>query len=99
MTSGNTPNLVLKRMLRYFLIPTTQENIISRQNSIFLLKIQKKNPLQQVPGGETPNLVLKRMLELFLKVPQVKKILELQNQKRDYEIFTKRKFRKPKIKP
>ena len=42
--------------------------------------------------GETENLVLKRMLELFLKVPPLKK-LEFQNQKKDYEIYTKRKFR------
>ena len=42
--------------------------------------------------GETENLVLKRMLELFLKVPPLKK-LEFQNQKKDYEICTKRKFR------
>ena len=41
--------------------------------------------------GETANLVLKRMLELFLKVPPLKK-LEFQNQKKDYEIYTKRKF-------
>ena len=32
------------------------------------------------------------MLELFLKVPPLKK-LEFQNQKKDYEICTKRKFR------
>ena len=44
-------------------------------------------------GGETPNLVLKRMLELFLKVPPLKKILEFQNQKKDYETCTKTKFR------
>ena len=35
-------------------------------------------------------IVLKRMLELFLKVPPLKK-LEFQNQKKDYEICTKRK--------
>ena len=45
-----------------------------------------------MPDGETANLVLKRMLELFLKVPPLKK-LEFQNQKKDYEICTKRKFR------
>ena len=44
-------------------------------------------------GGKTPNLVLKRMLELFLKVPLPKKILKFQNRKKDYEIYTKRKFR------
>ena len=33
------------------------------------------------------------MLELFLKVPPLKKILEFQNQKNDYEICTNRKFR------
>ena len=43
-------------------------------------------------GGETPNLVLKRMLELFPKVPPLKKVLEFQNQKQDYETCTKRKF-------
>ena len=43
--------------------------------------------------GETPNVVLKEMLELSLKVPQLKKILEFQNQKKAYEICTKRKFR------
>ena len=42
--------------------------------------------------GETPNVVLKEMLELSLKVPQLKKILEFQNQKKAYEIYTKRKF-------
>ena len=46
-----------------------------------------------MPGGETPNLVLERMLELFLKVSPLKKILEFQNQKKDYEICTKGKFR------
>ena len=59
----------------------------------FFIKNKKKQPLQQVSGGETPNLVLKRMLELFLKVPPLKKILEVQNQKKDYEICTKGKFR------
>ena len=44
-------------------------------------------------GGKTPNLVLKRMLELFLKVPLPKKILKFQKRKKDYEIYTKRKFR------
>ena len=43
-------------------------------------------------GGETPNLVLKRMLELFLKVPQVKKILELQNQKETMKFLLKENF-------
>ena len=38
------------------------------------------------------------MLELFLKVPPLKKILEVQNQKKDYEICTKGNF-EPKIKP
>ena len=33
------------------------------------------------------------MLELFLKVPLPKKILKFQNRKKDYEIYTKRKFR------
>ena len=42
--------------------------------------------------GETPNVVLKEMLELSLKVPQLKRILEFQNQKKAYEIYTKRKF-------
>ena len=45
-----------------------------------------------MPDGETANLVLKRMLELFLKVPPLKK-LEFQNQKKNYDICTKRKFR------
>ena len=41
MTGGNTPNLLLKRLLRFS--STTQENIaISRQNLLFLLKAQKK---------------------------------------------------------
>ena len=45
-----------------------------------------------MPGGETASLALKRVLKFFLKVPPLKKILEFQNQNKDYEICTKRKF-------
>ena len=45
-----------------------------------------------MPGGETPSLAVKRVLNFFLKVPPLKKILEFQNQNKDYEICTKRKF-------
>ena len=45
-----------------------------------------------MPDGETTNLVLKRMLEVFLKVPPLKK-LEFQNQKKNFDICTKLKFR------
>ena len=65
---------------------------ISRQNLLFFIKNTKNQPLHQVSGEETPNLVLKRMLELFPKVLPLKKILEFQNQEKDYETCTKRKF-------
>ena len=45
-----------------------------------------------MPGGETPSLALKRVLKFFQKVPPLKKILEFQNQNKDYEICAKRKF-------
>ena len=45
-----------------------------------------------MPAEETATLVLKRMLELFLKVPPLKK-WEFQNQKKNYDICTKIKFR------
>ena len=48
-------------------------------------------------GGNTLNLVLKRMLDHFLKILPLKKILEFQDCKRDYEIYTQKKF-KPKFK-
>ena len=80
MTGGNTPNLLLKRLLRFS--STTQENIaISRQNLLFLLKAQKKkkkNTLQQVTGENTPSFALKRLLRPFLKFPPLKKILQFQ---------------------
>ena len=38
------------------------------------------------------NLVLMRMLEHFLKTPPLKKILELQDWKKDYETYTKKKI-------
>ena len=44
MTGGNTPNLILKRMLSKIFSEnsTTQENItISSQNLLFLLRTQK----------------------------------------------------------
>ena len=63
-----------------------------QDNLLFLIKTQKRTTLQQVPDEETLNLVLKRMLEIFLKVPSLKKILEFQNQEKDYETCTKRKF-------
>ena len=50
-------------------------------------------------GGEIPNLVLKRILELFLKVPPLKKILEVQNQKKMTMNFVRKKNLEPKIKP
>ena len=80
-------------MLELFLTVPPLKKILQFQERIcfFFLKTQKQ-PLQQVSDGETANLVLKRMLELFLKVPPLKK-LEFQNQKKDYEICTKRKFR------
>ena len=45
-----------------------------------------------MPGGETPSLAVKRVLNFFLKVPPLKKILEFQNQNKDYKICAKRKF-------
>ena len=42
-------------------------------------------------GGNTLNLVLKRMLEHFLKIQPFKKILEIQDWKRGYEAYTKKK--------
>ena len=40
--------------------------------------------------GNTPILVLKRMLGHFLKIPSLKKILEFQDRKKDYEASTKK---------
>ena len=78
MTGRNTTNIVLKRMLRYFLKTLPLRKYYKfKTEFVFLLKITKKQPLQQVSGGETPSLVLKTMLEIFLKVQPFKKILEL----------------------
>ena len=49
--------------------------------------------------GNTPILVLKRMLGHFLKIPSLKKILEFQDWKKDYEASKKKKKFKPDIKP
>ena len=58
----------------------------------FLSKTQKATTTQQVTGGNTPNLVLKTMQGHFLKIAPLKKILEFQNWKKDYESYTKKKF-------
>ena len=82
VAGGNTPNLVLKRMLRYFSKgSTTQEYITISRKNLSLLKTQKATSSASVWWG-TPNLVLKRMLEFFLKLPPLKKKLEFQNQKK-----------------
>ena len=60
-------NLVLKRMLRYYL----KTDIIEKH--------KKTAALQQVIGVRIPNLVLNRTLELFPKIPPLKKILELED--------------------
>ena len=94
VSGGNTPNIVLKRILRYFLKTPPLKKILQFQEKklLSLLKTPKQ-PLQQVFGWETSNLVLKRMLKLFLKFPPLKKISEFQDQKKDCKICAKRKFR------
>ena len=79
MTGGNTPNLILKRMLKYFLKIPPLKKIFQFWDEIyfFIKKTNKITTHQQVTGGETPNLVLKRMLELFLKIPSLKQKLKL----------------------
>ena len=54
----------------------------------------KENAKILFKNSTIQDLVLKGMVKLFQQVPPFKKILEFQNQKRDYEICTKRKFRK-----
>ena len=77
VTGGNTPNLVLKKMLRSFLKIPPLKKILQFQDRIcFFIKNRKTTTLQQVTGGELINLVLKRMLELFLNLPPLKKILK-----------------------
>ena len=78
MTGGNTSNLVLKRMLRYFLKISPLKKILQFQDRIcfFYEKHKKTTTLQQVTVGETTNLVLRKRVELFLKIPPLKKILK-----------------------
>ena len=68
------------------------------KNLLSLLKTQKITTFQQKTGGNTLDLVLKRMLEHVLKIQPLKEILEFQDWKRGYQIYTKKKF-KPEIKP
>ena len=70
----------------------------SATKSFFIRNTHKKLPLHQVLCGKTPNAVLNRMLELFLKVSPLKKILEFQNQKKDYKTWIKQN-RELKIEP
>ena len=77
VTVRNTPNLVLKKMLRSFLKIPPLKKILQFQDRIcFFIKNRKTTTLQQVTGGELINLVLKRMLKLFLNFPPLKKILK-----------------------
>ena len=77
MTGKDTPNLVLKRMLRYFLkMPPLKNITISRQNLLFLLKRQKNKYSSASDWWGIPILVLKKMLKRFLKVTLLKKILK-----------------------
>ena len=67
MTGGNTLNLVLQRMLKYFLKFPPLQKTLQFQGRICLT-----TTIQQVTGGETLNLVLNRMLKMLLKIPPLK---------------------------
>ena len=53
---------------------------------------KKVTTFQQVTGGNTLSLVLKRMVGHFLKIQPIKEILEFQDWKRGYEVYTKKKI-------
>ena len=98
VTGGNTPNLVLKRMLRYFPFKKTKkilqfQDIISRQK----LKTHKTTTLQQVTGREPPNLVLKKILKLFLKIPPLFKNIKILRLKEDSKTYRERENFKRKL--
>ena len=67
------------------------------QKICFFIKNTEIPVLQQVTGGNTPNIVLKRMLGHFLKTPQLKKMLGLQDRKKDYENSAKKKISNQKL--
>ena len=98
VTGGNTPNLVLKRILRYFPFKKTKkilqfQDIISRQK----LKTHKTTTLQQVTGGEPPNLVLNKMLNLFLKIPPLFKNIKILRLKEDSKTYREKENFKRKL--
>ena len=85
VTSGNTPNLVSKRILRYFLISTTQENItISRQNLLFLLKIQKKKTSSASAWWGNTKSSFKENARTFPKSSTSQENIRTSKPKRDY---------------
>ena len=76
-------------MLRYFLKTPPLKYYNSKKDFVFIIKNTKKATTSASAWwGNT-----KWMLELFLNVSPLKKVLEFQNQKKDFEICTKRKFR------
>ena len=85
VTRGNTPNLVSKRILRYFLISTTQENItISRQNLLFLLKIQKKKTSSASAWWGNTKSSFKENARTFPKSSTSQENIRTSKPKRDY---------------
>ena len=93
MTGGNTTNIVLKGMQRYFLTTPPLKKILQFQERIclFFLKTQKTTSSASVWWGNSKSSFKENARTLSKSSPLMK--VEFQNQKKDYEICTKRKFR------
>ena len=90
--NSTTQDLVLNRMLELFLTVPPLKKILQFQDRICLFSLKT----QKIASSVSPKWVnskssFKENARTFLKVPLLKK-LQFQNQNKDYQICTKRKF-------
>ena len=100
MTSGNTPNLVLKRILRYFLkIPPLKKYYNFKKELLFLLKTHKNNLSPESDWWRNTKSSFKENARILSKNPTTQTNIKIFRLKRRLQNLYKIENFKLEIKP